>query len=97
MKIYFMIIVFAIFLSIFGIMSSLLLQDDIKRILSLNIAQIGIILFFLIIGYNPEGTPPVLSLVGPYSHPLPHTLMLTAIVVSMATNFLLISLKKSYD
>ncbi len=83
---------FAIFLAIFGISCSLLLENTVKRILSLSIAQIGIILFFIIIAYNVDGHPPVENITTLYSHPLPHTLMLTAIVVSTATTFLLISL-----
>lgn len=87
-----------ILLAIFGILSSLLLDHYIKRILALNIAQAGIILFFIMLAFNPEGEPPVLqSDATQYSNPLPHTLMLTAIVVSTATTFLLISLYKRHD
>ncbi len=88
-------LIIAIFLSILGIISSIYLQNNTKRIIALNIAQNGIILFFLILAFNEAGAPPVLNNSEAYSNPLAHTLMLTAIVVSTATTFLLVSL--NYD
>lgn len=88
-----MMLLFSIFLSLVGILFSLIANHNIKKIIALNIAQSGIILTFLIIGFEPSGHPPVLiDNISIYSNPLIHTLMLTAIVVSASTSFLLTSL-----
>lgn len=54
--------------------------------------QLGIILFFILISVHREGTVPILSAAGtaataggPLHNALPHALMLTAIVVGVAT------------
>jgi len=68
----------------------------IKKIIGMNIFQTAIILFFLSIAYKKGGaTIPILTnadahgehaiAVAQYINPLPHVLMLTAIVVSIAT------------
>lgn len=63
-----------------------------KKLMGMNILQVGVILFFL--SYSPKlgGTIPVLDptrgeppLPQDYANPLPQALMLTAIVVGVAT------------
>ena len=63
----------------------------VKKIMGLNIFQVSVIMFYVALGKIHGGTAPILM--GPggdhgeviYSNPLPHVLMLTAIVVGVAT------------
>ena len=60
----------------------------VKKALSLSVFQTGILVFYISIGKVEGGTAPVLdkTVDNPaYSNPLPHALMLTAIVVGVAT------------
>ncbi len=59
----------------------------IKKILGLNIFQNAVFLFYISLGKIYGGTAPILT-GNPaeiYSNPLPHVLILTAIVVGIAT------------
>ncbi|AKU07159.1 MULTISPECIES: cation:proton antiporter subunit C [Haloferax] len=57
----------------------------VKKIIGMNIFQVGIFLFFVTTGYVDGGAPPV---VGhgeeTFVSPLPHVLILTAIVVGVS-------------
>ena len=66
----------------------------IKKLVGMNIFQTAIILFYVSIGYKKGATIPIIenahgahSVIhaADYINPLPHVLMLTAIVVSVAT------------
>ncbi|MCA8918494.1 MAG: cation:proton antiporter subunit C [Planctomycetes bacterium] len=60
----------------------------IKKALSMSLFQTGVLVFYISIGKVDGGTGPVLDEANPeaiYSNPLPHALMLTAIVVGVAT------------
>ena len=60
----------------------------VKKALSLSLFQTGVLVFYISIGKIDGGTGPVLDPRNPeaiYSNPLPHALMLTAIVVGVAT------------
>lgn len=60
----------------------------VKKALSLSLFQTGVLVFYISIGKVEGGTGPVLDTRNPeaiYSNPLPHALMLTAIVVGVAT------------
>lgn len=62
-------------------------QDNlVKKLLGLSIFQTAIFVFYLVIGKLFPGAVPILG-DNPenYSHPLPHVLILTAIVVGIAT------------
>lgn len=60
-----------------------------KKIMCMNILQVSIIFFFLTFGQKNGATLPVLLQdifkAEAYINPLPHALMLTAIVVSLGT------------
>lgn len=60
-----------------------------KKLICMNMMQVAIIFFFLTFGQKEGATLPVamthLSSVDAYINPLPHALMLTAIVVSLGT------------
>jgi multicomponent Na+:H+ antiporter subunit C len=62
----------------------------VKKVVGLNIFQTSVIIFYVSAGKIVGGTAPVLMDDGEgaeilYSNPLPHVLMLTAIVVGVAT------------
>lgn len=62
----------------------------VKKVMGLNIFQVSVIMFYVSIGTVSGGTAPIL-IEGEdvlYSNPLPHVLMLTAIVVGIATTAL---------
>lgn len=57
-----------------------------KKLMGLGIFQGGVFLFFISLGKVDGGSAPIVSDdVETYSHPLPHVLILTAIVVGVAT------------
>jgi multicomponent Na+:H+ antiporter subunit C len=64
-------------------------KNLVKKLIGMNIFQTAIILYYLSIGVKKGGTVPVLMEGLPravdYVNPLPHVLMLTAIVVSVST------------
>lgn len=82
---------FTIFLLAIGLYGMLIKKNLVKKIIGLSIFQAGIILFFVSVASKWGATVPVLSDRIPasetagYLNPLPHTLMLTAIVVGVAT------------
>ena len=66
----------------------------IKKIIGLNLFQTSVFLFYISIGKVSGGTAPILPMklkvddFSVYSNPLPHVLILTAIVVGVATTAL---------
>ena len=66
----------------------------IKKIVGLNIFQTSVFMFYISIGKVAGGTAPIFPInmkINPstlYSNPLPHVLILTAIVVGIATTAL---------
>jgi multicomponent Na+:H+ antiporter subunit C len=66
----------------------------VKKIMGLNIFQVSVIMFYVAMAKVRGGTAPILMGHGEpaadvvYSNPLPHVLMLTAIVVGVATTAL---------
>ena len=58
----------------------------IKKIAGLNIFQTSVFLLYISIGYINEGTTPIIAEgFTKYANPLPHVLILTAIVVGVST------------
>lgn len=57
----------------------------VKKLIGLNIFQTGVFVFYITLSKIDGGTAPILT-EGPqtYGHPLPHVLILTAIVVGVA-------------
>ena len=57
----------------------------VKKVIGMNVFQTGIFLFFITLAYRSGGNPPVVTEgAGPYVSPLPHVLILTAIVVGVS-------------
>lgn len=63
----------------------------VRKLMGMNILQVAVIVFFITIGYKSDATPPIArhgeetQVASDYVNPLPHALMLTAIVVSVST------------
>ena len=61
----------------------------IKKIVGLNIFQASVFILYISMGKVDDGTAPILDdRFSVYSNPLPHVLILTAIVVGVATSAL---------
>ena len=90
------------FLGLFGM---IICSNYMKKLMSMNIMQVAVIIFFLCFAQKDGGMIPVLveGITDPiaYINPLPHALMLTAIVVSLGTTgvaiALLMRLKETYN
>ena len=81
-------------LMMFGLYVLMAKQNLVKKVIGLNIFQGAVILFYVTLGKVEGGTAPILT-GNPdevYSNPLPHVLMLTAIVVGIATTALALAL-----
>lgn len=97
-------------LLVIGLYAILTKQNLMKKLIGLNIVQAAIILIWVAAATKEDATVPVLESHGngahpvvdaaDYLNPLPHTLMLTAIVVGVATTgvafALLISIYRRY-
>jgi len=59
-------------------------RNLIKKVIGMNVFQTGIFLFFITAAFVDGASPPLLSAPGPYVSPLPHVLILTAIVVGVS-------------
>ena len=61
----------------------------VKKVIGLNVFQTSVFLFFISVGKMVGGTAPIVAEGWVrYSNPLPHVLILTAIVVGVATTAL---------
>lgn len=79
-------------LMMIGLYAIIVKSNLVKKIIGMNIFQTSIILFYVSIAYKSGKTIPVVPYnthdivqASDYINPLPHVLMLTAIVVSVAT------------
>ena len=73
----------------------------VKKIVGLNIFQVSVFLLYISIGNVKDGATPIIETgVDLYSNPLPHVLILTAIVVGVATTALglalVVRIKEAY-
>ncbi len=68
----------------------------VKKLMGLTIFQVAVIMFYVAMGKVRGGTAPIIIEGAPpdqlYSNPLPHVLMLTAIVVGVATSAVALAL-----
>lgn len=61
-------------------------KNLIKKMMGLSVLQASVLLFYISLGYIKSSLPPILtSNFHLYTNPIPHVLMLTAIVVGIAT------------
>ena len=74
-----------------GIYGILARANLVRKLMAMNILQVAVIVFFISLAYKTDATPPIARygdlepVARDYINPLPHTLMLTAIVVSVST------------
>lgn len=73
----------------------------VKKIVGLNIFQTSVFMLYISMGKVSGGTAPIVAEgVTQYSNPLPHVLILTAIVVGVATTAvglsLIVRIKRAY-
>lgn len=76
-----------------GLFITMTHENLIKKVVGLNIFQTSVFLLYIQSGYVAGGSAPILDpAIERYSNPLPHVLILTAIVVSVATAALALAL-----
>lgn len=64
-----------------------------KKVVGLNIFQVAVFVFYITMAKIDGGSAPILDdAIEVYSNPLPHVLILTAIVVGVATTALALAL-----
>lgn len=87
------ILCFILFLvGLFGILTS---RNIIKIIIGLSIMEFSVYLFLVLIGYIEGGQAPIITkdMVGlPVVDPLPQAMVLTAIVIGLATKSMLMAI-----
>jgi multicomponent Na+:H+ antiporter subunit C len=69
-------------------------RNLVKIVISLSIMEFSSFLFFALIGYVDEGVAPIVDPADPvktYVDPLPQALVLTAIVIGLATTAMLMA------
>ncbi len=78
-------------LLIIGLYGMLARPNLIRKLMAMNVLQVAVIMFFIALSAKSGATAPIATagerdlLSQSYINPLPHALMLTAIVVSVAT------------
>jgi len=95
---------FYVFLILTGLYGMMLKKNLMKKLIGMNIFQWSIILYYISIGAKKGGTVPIiliksagdgkvpLTTFSYYVNPVPHVLMLTAIVVGVATTGIALAL-----
>jgi multicomponent Na+:H+ antiporter subunit C len=82
-----------IFLMMAGLYVVIAQGNLVKKIVGLNIFQASVFILFISMGKIEGGTAPIVKEgMSLYSNPLPHVLILTAIVVGVATTALALAL-----
>ncbi len=92
----------AVALLVVGLVIVIDSQNMIKKLIGLGIFQSAVFLLFITMGKVRGGSAPILdAAVSIYSNPLPHVLILTAIVVGVATTAvglaLVARIRRAYD
>lgn len=83
---------FIFVLLVIGLYGMVIKKNLVKKVIGMSIFQIAIIMFFIASSSKWNATVPILEKeasalnAASYINPLPHTLMLTAIVVGVATS-----------
>ena len=91
----------AIFLMMVGFYTVISHGNLVKKIIGLNIFQVSVFLLYISMSTVTGGAAPIITEgVQLYSNPLPHVLILTAIVVGVATTALglalVVRIKEAY-
>jgi multicomponent Na+:H+ antiporter subunit C len=86
---------FCFVLFLVGLSGVLTRRNIIKIVIGLSIMEISIFLFLVLIGYVDGGQAPIIIPDMPYTRfvdPLPQAMVLTAIVIGLATNAMLLTI-----
>jgi len=90
-----------IVLLLIGIYCIAVKKNLIKIIIGIGITEYAVNLFLVVIGYRTGGTAPIIKSVGEkviYVDPLPQALVLTAIVIGLATTAMMVAIAmRIYD
>ena len=82
-----------VILMVTGLYVVMVNSNLVKKVLGLNLFQTSVFVFYISLGKLEGGTAPILADgFTRYANPLPHVLILTAIVVGVATTALALSL-----
>lgn len=76
-----------IFVMVTGLYMMIASPNLVKKVIGLNLFQSAVFLFFIASAYVAGGSPAIVSSEGgggPYVSPLPHVIVLTAIVVGVS-------------
>ena len=92
----------AILLMMIGFYIVISQANLIKKVVGLNVFQVSVFVFYISMSKVRGGTAPILAEgIEVYTNPLPHVLILTAIVVGIATTALALGLvvriRDAYD
>lgn len=83
----------AIVLAMIGLYTVISRTNLVKKVTGLNIFQVSVFMLYISMGVVDGGTVPILvEGATVYSNPLPHVLILTAIVVGVATTAVALAL-----
>jgi multicomponent Na+:H+ antiporter subunit C len=84
----------AVYALLVGIGLFVLVDDEnlVKKVIGLNVLQTGVFLFFITSAYRVDGRAPLVVGEGPFVNPLPHVLILTAIVVGVSVTAVALAL-----
>ena len=97
-----------LFFFIFGIYVMLAARNLLKKVIGMGLMQLGVILFYISLAYKDQSEIPIVPLnanshnvlAEHFINPLPHALMLTAIVVGVSllgvSLILIISIYEDY-
>ena len=91
-----------IFLMMTGFYVVISTGNLVKKIIGLSVFQASVFILYISLGKVHEGSPPIIrDGIDLYSNPLPHVLILTAIVVGVSTTALglalVVRIKEAYD
>jgi len=71
------------FIGVYGLIAR---RNMVKTIISIGIMEVAVILFFLTVNFSEKSVPPIgPDFTGPIADPIPQALMITAIVIGVAT------------
>lgn len=78
------------FIGLYGLIAR---RNIVKSILSIGIMEVGVILFYLSVHFEPGQRPPIGDITAaPVSDPVPQALMITAIVIGVAVTAVALSM-----
>jgi len=86
----YLLVVVLIMVGLFTVMAN---SNLVKKVVGLSVFQSGVFLLYISFGKVDGGTAPIFAEgIAQYSNPLPHVLILTAIVVGVATTAVALAL-----